>query len=164
MYINFNSTASLLTIALSSAHPLERCYEQFRVSRAQYDFLRPPSPSRCRFPSSCMVLETFTTNSVSSRPSFRPHNWSHASYPVDKARNYICRLGRTLRYALKNLQLIIVNMIRLLGDTVYIHCLGKKILVLNSLEATRDLLDQRSSIYSNRPRFVLTGEMWPPCL
>jgi hypothetical protein len=45
------------------------------------------------------------------------------------------------------------------GDVIYLHCLGKKLLVLNSVEATQDLLDKRGATYSNRPRFVLFGEM-----
>jgi hypothetical protein len=31
--------------------------------------------------------------------------------------------------------------------------------ILNSLQASRDLLDKRSSIYSDRPRFVLLAEL-----
>ena len=31
--------------------------------------------------------------------------------------------------------------------------------ILNSLQAARDLLDKRSSIYSDRPRFVLLAEL-----
>lgn len=31
--------------------------------------------------------------------------------------------------------------------------------ILNSLKAARDLLDKRSSIYSDRPRFVLLAEL-----
>jgi hypothetical protein len=37
--------------------------------------------------------------------------------------------------------------------------MGKKILVLNSLEAAQDLLDKKGAIYSDRPRFVVIAEM-----
>lgn len=52
-----------------------------------------------------------------------------------------------------------VFLTNLIGDVIYLHCLGKKMLVLNSVEAAQDLLEKRSAIYSNRPRFVLFGEM-----
>ncbi|KAF8064434.1 cytochrome P450 [Lyophyllum atratum] len=41
------------------------------------------------------------------------------------------------------------------GDVMYLHVLGRPIIVLNSVEAAVDLLDKRSANYSDRPRFVL---------
>jgi hypothetical protein len=40
---------------------------------------------------------------------------------------------------------------RTYGDVVYIEALHKKIVVLNSMQAAKDLMDQRSAIYSDRP-------------
>jgi hypothetical protein len=45
------------------------------------------------------------------------------------------------------------------GDVVHIDIFGQSIIILNSLQAARDLLDKRSSIYSDRPRFVLLSEL-----
>ncbi|OCH91992.1 cytochrome P450 [Obba rivulosa] len=45
------------------------------------------------------------------------------------------------------------------GDLVMLQGLGNKILVLNSLQAINDLLDQRGSIYSCRPNSVFGGEL-----
>ncbi|KAJ6464357.1 cytochrome P450 [Mycena sanguinolenta] len=45
------------------------------------------------------------------------------------------------------------------GDCVYVHVLGQPILVLGSLTASRELLSQRSVIYSSRPRLVMAGEL-----
>ena len=42
-----------------------------------------------------------------------------------------------------------------LGDVMYLHCLGKSMVVLDSVQAATDLLDKRSHIYSDRPRFVV---------
>ena len=42
---------------------------------------------------------------------------------------------------------------------VYLKAFGYSILVLNSPEAVSDLLDKRAHIYSNRPRFVMAGEL-----
>jgi hypothetical protein len=40
------------------------------------------------------------------------------------------------------------------GDCVYIQVLGQPIVILHSLAAAHDLLNQRSAIYSSRPRLV----------
>ncbi|KAH9834412.1 cytochrome P450 [Rhodofomes roseus] len=45
------------------------------------------------------------------------------------------------------------------GDVVYIQLFGRPSVVLNSLPAAQDLLEKRSSKYSDRPRFTLTAEM-----
>ncbi|KAJ7649568.1 cytochrome P450 [Mycena polygramma] len=45
------------------------------------------------------------------------------------------------------------------GDVVYLEILGQPIVVLHSLTAAHDLLNQRSAIYSSRPRLVMAGEL-----
>ncbi|KAJ7748816.1 cytochrome P450, partial [Mycena maculata] len=45
------------------------------------------------------------------------------------------------------------------GDCVYVHVLGQPIILLNSLSVAHDLLNQRSAIYSSRPRLVMAGEL-----
>ncbi len=49
---------------------------------------------------------------------------------------------------------------RCTGDILHVQVLGQHIVVLNSLQSVRDLLEKRSSIYSDRPRFVLLSEMY----
>lgn len=46
------------------------------------------------------------------------------------------------------------------GDVVYVHVLGQSLVFLNSPEAAFDLLDKRGSIYSDKPSFVMVGELW----
>ncbi|KAG5641232.1 hypothetical protein DXG03_005689, partial [Asterophora parasitica] len=41
------------------------------------------------------------------------------------------------------------------GDVMYLHVLGRPIIVLNSVEAGIDLLDRRSANYSDRPQFII---------
>jgi hypothetical protein len=48
------------------------------------------------------------------------------------------------------------------GDVVYIHILGQNLVFLNSREAASDLLDKRGLIYSDKPSFVMVGELWVP--
>ncbi|KZT69365.1 cytochrome P450 [Daedalea quercina L-15889] len=50
------------------------------------------------------------------------------------------------------------------GDVIYLHIFNRPTLVLNSVEAARDLLDRRSAIYSDRPHFILFVDMfdWNP--
>lgn len=45
------------------------------------------------------------------------------------------------------------------GDITYLNVLGTRMLVLNSLKACNDLLDKRSSIYSDRVRMIMTTEL-----
>ncbi|OJT11090.1 O-methylsterigmatocystin oxidoreductase [Trametes pubescens] len=45
------------------------------------------------------------------------------------------------------------------GDIVYFEILRTPAIVLNSVEAARDLLDKRSAIYSDRPRLVMLMEL-----
>ncbi|KAI0351223.1 cytochrome P450 [Trametes cingulata] len=45
------------------------------------------------------------------------------------------------------------------GDIVYVQLLRNSTIVLNYIEAARDLLDKRSSKYSDRPSMILHSEM-----
>ncbi len=45
------------------------------------------------------------------------------------------------------------------GDMIYFEVLGRPFLVLGSLERTTDLLERRSSNYSDRPRLPMVLEM-----
>ena len=47
----------------------------------------------------------------------------------------------------------------LAGDIIYTTIFGSPVLVLNSIEAARDLLDKRGSNYSDRARAVVHNEM-----
>ncbi|EJT97963.1 cytochrome P450 [Dacryopinax primogenitus] len=48
---------------------------------------------------------------------------------------------------------------KLHGDMIYLTVLGRKFLVVNSLETAAYFLERRSSIYSGRMRFVFSGEL-----
>ncbi|KAJ6541977.1 cytochrome P450 [Mycena vulgaris] len=45
------------------------------------------------------------------------------------------------------------------GDCVYFRVLGQPIVILHSLAAAHDLLNQRSAIYSSRPHLVMAGDL-----
>ncbi|KAI0730583.1 cytochrome P450 [Earliella scabrosa] len=45
------------------------------------------------------------------------------------------------------------------NDVVYMKALGSHLLVLNSFEAARDLLDKKGALYSSRPRLVMINEL-----
>ncbi|KAL0947947.1 hypothetical protein HGRIS_010576 [Hohenbuehelia grisea] len=45
------------------------------------------------------------------------------------------------------------------GDVVYIHALGKSIVVVDSVDVAIDLLEKRSAIYSDRGRFTVLNLM-----
>jgi cytochrome P450 len=41
------------------------------------------------------------------------------------------------------------------GDVISFHVFGQVVVVLNSIKATKDLLERRGEIYSNRPVFTI---------
>ncbi|KAF7341375.1 hypothetical protein MVEN_01874000 [Mycena venus] len=45
------------------------------------------------------------------------------------------------------------------SDIIHLNVAGKSIIILSSLQATNDLMMQRSSIYSDRPRFPMLNEL-----
>ncbi|GJJ08157.1 hypothetical protein Clacol_002365 [Clathrus columnatus] len=45
------------------------------------------------------------------------------------------------------------------GDIVYAHSYGKPIIILNSYKAAYDLMESRSSIYSDRPHLIVLMEL-----
>ncbi|TEB33718.1 cytochrome P450 [Coprinellus micaceus] len=51
------------------------------------------------------------------------------------------------------------DMAKIYGDVVYVRIFRQPMVIIDSLQAARDLLDKRSSIYSDRPRFVLFSEL-----
>ncbi|TRM63939.1 cytochrome P450 [Schizophyllum amplum] len=51
------------------------------------------------------------------------------------------------------------------SDVIHVSVLGQPIIVLNSLQATVDLLDKRGAIYSGRPQFAFFDMLgWYECL
>lgn len=46
------------------------------------------------------------------------------------------------------------------GDVNYVSVVGQPIIVLNSYQAARDLLEKRGGIYSSRPRMVMLTELY----
>ena len=46
------------------------------------------------------------------------------------------------------------------GDVNYVTVVGKPIIVLNSYQAAKDLLEKRSGMYSGRPRMVMQCELY----
>lgn len=53
---------------------------------------------------------------------------------------------------------------RYTGDIIHLNMFGKSIIILNSYKATKELLQQRSAIYNDRPRSILMGEQYVPNL
>jgi hypothetical protein len=46
------------------------------------------------------------------------------------------------------------------GDIVYAEALGKKIVILGSAAAVNDLLERRSSVYSDRPYPIMINDLY----
>ncbi|KAI9447043.1 cytochrome P450 [Lactarius psammicola] len=44
------------------------------------------------------------------------------------------------------------------GEMMYVSALGKKVIIINSQRVAIDLLEKRSNIYSDRPRYIAAGD------
>ncbi|CCM07045.1 uncharacterized protein FIBRA_09365 [Fibroporia radiculosa] len=45
------------------------------------------------------------------------------------------------------------------GDVIHVHVFGKSLVVLNSLETAKDILEKHSSVTSDRPHFVMISDL-----
>ena len=52
-----------------------------------------------------------------------------------------------------------LNLTTMIGDIIYLNILGEDMVILNSVEVAKDLLERRSSIYSGRPRMPMLNEL-----
>jgi len=59
----------------------------------------------------------------------------------------------------EHLELVFRDWAKIFGDIVYLRVFNREIVVLNKFSVARDLLEKRSSIYSDRPPFVLLNMM-----
>ncbi|KJA22148.1 hypothetical protein HYPSUDRAFT_139604 [Hypholoma sublateritium FD-334 SS-4] len=68
-------------------------------------------------------------------------------------------LGNVLQIPSDSQEEVFTEWGRKYGDIVYIKIFKQPMIIINDLQTARDLLDKRSSIYSDRPRFVLLSEL-----
>ncbi|PCH44159.1 cytochrome P450 [Wolfiporia cocos MD-104 SS10] len=68
-------------------------------------------------------------------------------------------VGNTFQIPMKHAWLVYSEWAKTYGDIIYLNALGQRLVVINSTNIAKDLLDKRSSIYSNRPRTTMAGEL-----
>ncbi|KAJ7651442.1 cytochrome P450 [Mycena rosella] len=68
-------------------------------------------------------------------------------------------LGNVLDLTAKELWLVATKWAAQFGDVVHVHIMGQRLIFLSSPEATMELLDRKGSIYSDKPPFVMAGEL-----
>ena len=115
----------------------------------------------CSLPLRLLQSRGTFSEQVSSWTKISTTNWERSTDTHRQPGTSIRWLGSTIR----SIFLLYLNLCRLTqntGDVVHIKILGQPMVILNSLQASRDLLDKRSSIYSDRPRFVLLAELCVP--
>lgn len=54
----------------------------------------------------------------------------------------------------------VLNRVNATGDIIHVHVLGRPIVILNSLESVREILEKHSANNSDRPRFVYFQELY----
>lgn len=67
-------------------------------------------------------------------------------------------IGNVLDIPTKLDHVVYAEWSKIYGDVIHLTALGKHILILNSFEAAKELLDQKSAIYSDRPYFPMLME------
>ncbi|KIM77529.1 hypothetical protein PILCRDRAFT_825308 [Piloderma croceum F 1598] len=68
-------------------------------------------------------------------------------------------VGNVLNFPKMNSWLVAAQWRKEYGDLVYMQILGNRVIFANTYETAIDLLDKRSLIYSNRPRFTMMREL-----
>ncbi|RPD65433.1 cytochrome P450 [Lentinus tigrinus ALCF2SS1-6] len=71
----------------------------------------------------------------------------------------ITLVGNVLDLTSRELWLRASEWARCYGDIVYLHVFGQGLLFLNTYEVAIDLLERKGSIYSDKPRLVMAGEL-----
>ncbi|KAF7423939.1 hypothetical protein PC9H_009237 [Pleurotus ostreatus] len=72
-------------------------------------------------------------------------------------------IGHLLRFPSENPELVFHEWSKQYGDVIHLSVLGRSIIVLDSHQVAIDLLEKRSALYSDRPRFLVFDLMgWDP--
>ena len=64
-------------------------------------------------------------------------------------------MGRVAWQATSIVLIYIAHMHRFVGEIISVNMLGRQMIILNSLEDAKELLQKRGYNYSDRPRFTL---------
>ncbi|KAH9834517.1 cytochrome P450 [Rhodofomes roseus] len=68
-------------------------------------------------------------------------------------------VGNIWQFPRRNIAASLASLSTTYGDMVYMHVFGREFLVLNSAEDALELFDHRGSLYSDRPRSVMAGDL-----
>ncbi|OCH86702.1 putative monooxygenase [Obba rivulosa] len=68
-------------------------------------------------------------------------------------------LGNALQLPQQQMWLTFSDWAKTYGDVIHVDVFGQPIIVINSAKVAKDLLDKRSSIYSDRPHLVMAGDL-----
>ncbi|KAF5388377.1 hypothetical protein D9615_000792 [Tricholomella constricta] len=111
----------------------------------------PPLPVDVRFHFPLLVVAGIFTHLLIKRvkgsPKYPP---GPAAWPV---------VGNILSLSLQGAWISLTEFKKTYGDLIFFHGLGTTVLVVNSVEAIKDLLDKRAHNYSHRPVFTVVGEL-----
>ena len=85
---------------------------------------------------------------------------SHCFFPVSSCKN---RIMLSVNAGMNTVTFHTPNptrnlLISLSGEIMYVSALGQGVLIINSQRVAVDLLEKRSNIYSDRPRYISAGD------
>lgn len=96
------------------------------------------------------------THTLSPGPSSRSYHRSLTDHALRGSWYFLLRTGEEIWYVLS---IFPNHHLTRIGDVIRLHVLGRSIVVLNSAQAAVDLLDKRSSNYSDRSYFPIYEAM-----
>ena len=93
---------------------------------------------------------------ISPRTSWFTMGWERRRNQHKSSMDNICRLGKNIRYMFSSTSSTQADIHA--GDIVYSRLMGKDIIIINSEKIAKELLENRSRNYSDRP-YLITNEM-----
>ena len=99
------------------------------------------------------------SSSSSSGSEAAALHWQYARYATREGSSDLQPFGTSVRCVQAALYIKRVWFEDHIGDIVHLEVFNQHIIILNSMKAVNDLLEQRSTIYSSRPAAVMTSEL-----
>ncbi|KAF7329014.1 putative monooxygenase [Mycena venus] len=84
-----------------------------------------------------------------------PNLWQRVTDPSNLPLAGLLEMGKRIWQDTENIHLVSELTLHITGDLVYLEAFGQPLIFLNSSKVAKDLLEQRSAIYSDRPHLEM---------
>jgi hypothetical protein len=104
-------------------------------------------------------LQQEETCTISAWSPWMASHRAHSGHASHQTLAHFCYVGQEVWWAPTVSSDIVHSKILSAGDISHIEVMGQHIVVLNSVKAAIDMLDKKSTLYSDRPIFPVAGEL-----